>query len=341
MITRRFVLGLAAAAAVAAAVPQARAETVLRAANWLPPTHPIVKDMLEPWAKQVAAATQGRVTVDILKAPLGKPDAHFDIAKDGIADVTFSVHGYTPGRFLLPQMAEMPFLGTSSEAMSVAYWRVYNSHLAKADEHKGVKLLSLFVHGPGHIYTSSKPIRSIEDMKGLKMRIGSSVANDISKALDMVPIQAPSSKAYELLSNGVADGIMFPHESVPFFKLEKALKYATVVPEGLYNTSFFLVMNEAKFNSLSKEDQAAVMKVSGEAFARLAGQAWDKADAAGIEAVKASGIVVETIQPTLLSDIAQRIKAVESAWAAKVKAERNIDGAAALAAFRAEIGKVK
>lgn len=341
MITRRLVLGMAAAAAIAINVPQAHAQTVLRAANWLPPTHPIVKDMLEPWAKQVATVTQGRVTVDILKAPLGKPDAHFDIVKDGIADVAFSAHGYTPGRFLLPQMAEMPFLGTSSEAMSVAYWRVYNSHLVKADEHRGVKLLSLFVHGPGHIYTSAKQIRTIEDLKGLKVRIGGQVANDIARSLDMVPIQAPSSKSYELLSNGVADGILFPHESVPFFKLEKALKFATVIPEGLYNTSFFLVMNDGKFKSLSKEDQDAVMKVSGEAFARMSGQAWDKADAAGIEAVKASGIVVETIQPTLLSDIAQRIKAVESAWAAKVKAERNVDGAAALAAFRSEIGKVK
>ncbi|MBW7849459.1 MAG: TRAP transporter substrate-binding protein [Rhodospirillales bacterium] len=337
---RKYVAALLGAAVGAAMTASAaHAETTLRVANWLPPTHPIMKDMVVPWGKMVEEATKGKVKVEVLPAPLGAPPAHFDIAKDGIADVTYSVHGYTPGRFALTDVAELPFLGNSAEAISIAYWRTTEKYFAKADEHKGVKLLSVFVHGPGHIFNAKRPIKAVGDLKDLKIRVGGGIINDISKELGIVPIHAPSPKSYEILTNGVADGIMFPSESVPFFKIDKALKYMTEVPDGLYNTSFFLVMNQAKFESLSKDEQAALMSVSGEAFARLAGKAWDAADAAGMTAIKAAGIEVSKLDDAAMAELKKRLAFAEAKWLDKAK-ERGVDGLAALSYMRAEIAKL-
>lgn len=312
------------------------AQTTLRVANWLPPVHPIVADMVVPWGEAVAEATEGRVRVEIMQASLGKPPAHFDIARDGIADVTFGVHGYTPGRFVLTQIAELPFLGASAEALSVAYWRTHQAMLAEADEHQGVHVLGVFTHGPGHIFNTQRDIDSLESAAGLKMRVGGGIVNQVAQRLGMVPVQAPSTQTYELLSNGVADGILFPAESVPFFKLDEVLTMGTLIPEGLYNTSFFLVMNQGVWEGLSEEDQAALMSVSGEAFAVLAGRAWDAADARGMEAMTAAGLKIHTADQAFLGAIREALAPVATAWIAQAT-EQGVDGAAALEMLRAEV----
>lgn len=261
-------------------------ETVLRLSNWLPASHPIVKDMVMPWAEQLKEATDGRVTVQILDAPLGPPPAHFDLAANGVADLTFSVHGYTPGRFSLTEIAELPFIGDSAETLSVAFQRLYESDLAAAGEHRSTKVIGVFTHGPGLLFTKGRPVTPLSSLSGAKIRIGNGVMGMLADDLGMVSIQAPSPQSYEILSSGVADGIFFPIESVPFFKIEALVDTALRAPGGLYNSSFFFVMNQAKYDSLSEEDRAAIDSISGETFSRMAGQAWDRADAAGAEIIK-------------------------------------------------------
>lgn len=260
-------------------------ETVLRMSNWLPASHPIVKDMMIPWAEQVKEATDGRVEVQILDAPLGPPPAHFDLAANGAADLTYGVHGYTPGRFALTEIAELPFLADTAESLSVAFWRLYESELAKADEHRGTKVLGVFTHGPGLLFTKGRPVTPLDSLAGAKIRVAGNITNKLAEVMGMVSIQAPAPQSYEILSGGIADGIFFPVESVPFFKLDSLVDTALRVPGGLYNVSFFFVMNKAKYDSLSEADRAAIDSVSGEAFARMAGKAWDAADAAGMEVI--------------------------------------------------------
>lgn len=313
----------------------AQAETTLTLSNWLPPSHPVVTDMIQPWADQVKEATEGRVSINILAKGLGHPKAHFDIARDGLADVTFSVHGYTPGRFLLTQVAEFPFSGKSSEAVSVAYWNVYNTHFAKANEHEGTKLLGLFTHGPGHIFTTGAAVTSAADLKGLKMRVGGGAVNEIASGLGSVPLLKPARESYELLSNGVADGTYLPLESVPAFKVDGLLKHGTLVPGGLYNISFFLVMNEGRWNSLSKEDQDAIMSVSGEHFSRLAGKAWDAADAAALKKMQDQGNQIIPASDTLIGEIIEISTPLEDKWVEEAAA-KGVDARAALDELRAQ-----
>lgn len=331
---RRLAALAALGALLAAGAPVgALAQTTLTVSNWLPPSHPIVRDIVKPWGEAVAEATDGRVTVEVMSSPIGSPPAQYDLVRDGAADVGYGVHGYTPNRFGLTTIAELPFLSDSSEALSVAYQKVYDEFLAGAGEHEGVHLLGVWVHGPGGIYTVGEPVESIADAAGKKMRVGGGLANMVAQRLGMVPVSAPSPQVYEILSNGVADGILFPAESVPFFKLDEVVKYGTTVPGGLYNTSFFMIMNEDTWNGLSPEDQAAISAVSGEALARRAGQAWDAADAAGIETMREAGITLGEASDAFVGELETALGGIDAVFL-DAAVEKGVDGEAALARLR-------
>jgi TRAP-type C4-dicarboxylate transport system substrate-binding protein len=333
-------LATAICLAICAGMTGARAETVLRMSNWVPPSHLLTREVLGPWMEDVARVTEGRVRIEALKAPLGKPPAHFDIARDGIADITIGVHGYTPGRFVLTQVAELPFLSDSAEKLSVAYWRIHEAYLAAANEHDGVQLLGLWTHGPGHIFNSRKEILRVEDLSGMKFRVGGGLVSEISTALDSVSISAPATKSYELLSNGVADGIYFPTESVVFFNLSELMRHATLVPGGLYNASFFLIANQGRWDKIAPADQAAIMAVSGEVLARRAGAAWDAADAAGLGDLTAAGVRISVADTPMLQALTKRLAFAEHGWVARA-GERGVDGAVIAAALRAQIAEVR
>ncbi|NVK34714.1 MAG: TRAP transporter substrate-binding protein [Rhodobacteraceae bacterium] len=313
----------------------AMAKTTLTVANWLPPAHPLVAELIKPMTEKIAEATKGEVTATILPAPLGPPPAHFDFAVNGVADITFGVQGYNPGRFKTTSLVELPFSGDTAEATSVAYWRTFKAMLEEAGEYKDVKVLAVFTHGPGEIFIKEGDPAAPELLEGTKMRVGGGIIHEIASKLGAVPVEGPSPKTYELLSQGVADGIFFPPESVNFFKLIPLLKEGVMVPGGLYNTSFFIVMNKAKWDSLSAEDQAAIDSVTGEALARMAGKMWDTADAKGLAAMEGK-VNISTATEAQMAAWRERLAPVVDAQLAKV-AETGVDAAAAYEMFKAEV----
>lgn len=328
---------LSAALAVAGtlAAGPALSQTTLTVANWLPPSHPLVSDVIVPMTEQIAEATDGEVVANILPAPLGPPPAHFDFAVNGVADITFGVQGYSAGRFKTTNLAELPFLGDSAEVVSVAYWRTWEAMLKDAGEYDDVKVLAVFTHGPGEIFVKEGDLSGPDALDGKKMRVGGGIVQKVATTLGAVPVEGPSSKAYELLSQGVADGILFPYESVSFFGLIPQLSEGLSVPGGLYNTSFFIVMNKGKWDSLTPEQQAAIDSVTGEPLSRMAGQMWDKVDAAGLEAMDGK------INVAAASD--EQVAAWKEALAPVIEAslaeidEAGVDSAAALEMFMSEI----
>lgn len=312
----------------------------LTLSSWLPHSHPIVSDMMIPWADNVSKATDGRVNIKVLAKGLGHPKAHFDIAKNAMADVAYTCNNYTPGRFTLSDGVELPFLGDSAEANSVAYWRTYKKYFEKADEYKGVKLLGVMTHGPGQINNAKGVIQSVADLKGLKYRVSGGIAAEVAKSLGIIGLQKPASEAYELLSRGVADGILLPTESIKSFNLIKLVPNTTLVPGGLYNVSFYLVMNQNTFDSFSDADKIAVEKESGEAFAKLAGKAWDRVDQIGLEAMQEAGNQIQTATPEFIAEIKEATKNIEADYVSRANA-KGVDGAAALEFFRAQVANYK
>jgi TRAP-type C4-dicarboxylate transport system substrate-binding protein len=289
-----------------------------------------------PLCKDMEAATSGRVKCNLLpKAVVSAPQT-FDAVRDGLADISFITHGYTPGRFTLTDVAEFPFLGDTSAVTSVAYQRVHDKFMAKTGEHKGVHVLGVFTHGPGQIFNTKRDVKSLKDLEGLKIRVGGGLVNDIAKVIGTVPMLKPAPEAYELLSQGVADGLFFPKESVLSFKLLPLIKHVTYVPGGLYCVTFAMIMNEAKWKQISPADQAAINKLSGEALARRAGKAWDATDIKADQAMRDAKIPIVVASPQFVAEIKQKTAPLEQGWFDKVKG-KGVDGSAALAALRSEI----
>ena len=321
--------------ALLAASASATAQVTLNANSWTPHTHPLTTTLVS-WCGDVEKATAARVKCNLLPKPVVAAGQTFDAVKDGLADVSFIVHGFTPGRFPLAEITEFPFLGDTAEVTSVAYQRIYERMLAKADEHKGVMTLAVFTHGPGQVFNTKRPILAAKDLQGLKMRVPGGMVNETAKAMGVTPILKPPAEIYEMLSSGLADGVFFPKEAVFTFKVIPLLKHATYVPGGLYNVSIAHVMNPAAWSKISKADQAEVMKLSGEALSRRAARAYDEGDAKGEAAVREAKVRVEMASPELIAEIKAKSADLERAWLERAKA-RGVDGAAALAALRTEI----
>jgi TRAP-type C4-dicarboxylate transport system substrate-binding protein len=315
------------------------AQTTLTMSSWVGPSHPLTRDVLGGWAAAVEKATNGRVKLQMLpKAPMAAAGT-FDGVRDGLVDVSYVTASYTPARHPLPLLAELPGSGGSAEVNSVAYNRIHWKYLQQANEYKGVKLLGVFTHGPGQMFSVKKPVTSVADLAGMKVRSGGGISEASAKALGASPLVKPAPESYELLSSGVADATFFPSESIKSFNLDKVVKHATYFPGGFYSSSFGFFMNEDKWNKLSKQDQDAITSVSGEALARLAGKAWDAADKVGIEALKAAGVTMVDANPAFVADVRKRTEPLISDWVKAANA-KGIDGAKVFAEFHEELKKV-
>jgi TRAP-type C4-dicarboxylate transport system substrate-binding protein len=258
---------------------------------------------------------------------------------NGQIDLAWSTYGYQPERFQPYLIAELPQLGETAVHNGVALWRTHKKFIEASGIHKDVQLLGVMTHGPGLFHHSKKHILVPSDLEGQKMRVGGDVPRAIVQAFGGVVITQPAPKSYEILSAGIADGIMFPTESLKSFKIAGLVKHSSYVKGGLYSSSFWFAMNKGKFAALSKADQAAIMKVSGEKFARLAGAGWDRADREGLAAMKAAGGTIREVKPELIAALRQVTERLERDYGAKMDA-MGIDGAGTIKYFRAEVARV-
>lgn len=317
--------------------PAAQAQTTtLTMSSWVSPQHLLTKDVLAVWGQQVEKATNGRVKLQMLaKHPSAAPGT-FDAVKDGLVDVSYVTASYTPARHVLPLMPELPGGGATAEINSVAFSRIHWKYFQPAGEYKGVKLLGVWTHGPGQMFNTKRPINKVEDLAGMKIRTGGGISEQMARALGASPFVKPAPESYELLSSGVADATFFPLESIISFKLDGVVKYATLFPGGFYGSAFGFFMNEDKWNKLSKEDQDAIMSVSGEAVARLAGKAWDNTDRQALEVMKKANIQIQEASPELVKGVQERSQAIIDKWIADATA-KGVDGKKAFAEFREEL----
>jgi TRAP-type C4-dicarboxylate transport system substrate-binding protein len=329
---------LIAATAVAAAAFSAQAQTVLTVSSWVPSTVPLSIAQKE-WCELLEKNTASRMRCNILPRAVANPPGTFDAIKAGIADVSFAVHGYTPGRFVFSQMAEFPFLGDSAEAMSVAFNRIATRYPQFGEEHRDVHVLSYFTDAPGMLLNTRRAVTRLEELQGLKWRVGGGIINEVAEALGMNATLKPATDTYELLSGGVMDGTVFPADALEPWKLDKLVKHATIIPGGLYNTSFVFIMNKARYDKLKPEEQKAVDAVSGEAAARMFGRAWDKADRRGLALLQANGVQVTRADARFIGDIKSRVAPVESKWVQRARAKGLADPAKVISEFRAEVAK--
>jgi TRAP-type C4-dicarboxylate transport system substrate-binding protein len=332
---------LAAAAAVVLSLTcSAAADTTLRFNRWIPATHFTQSEVLDRWAADIGKVTEGRVKVEFTASSLAPPPRQYQLAVDGVSDLVWHSHSYTPGVFPLSEIVELPFTGDSAEAISVAYWRVYKKHLEPANMHRGVVTLALHVTPPGNIYNNKRPIRAMEDFRGLKLRSTNALVTEALRLFGATPIAAPVTELRDSLSKGVMDGTTFTDDAIANFKIEQFIKYATKIPGGLYNQSFVIAVAPGKWQAIADKDREAIMKISGEAFAVRMGGIWDGFGAKGAEDLKKAGIEVHVVQGEMLDTIKKTLAPFEQKWLAQAKAA-GVDGEAALKMLRSEIAGYK
>ncbi len=336
------VIGVATVTNAATMTGAAAAERMfLRYSQWLPGGWWGHSMMLHPWFKQVTEATEGRVTIQPTAKSLGAPPRQNQLVVDGIADVAWIVHGYTPGVFPLSEMVELPFITRSAEANAAAYWKVFNKVFKPAGMHKDSHVITVFLHVPGNIYNSKREVASLADFRGLKIRIPNSVTSDALKLLGAVPIAAPVTKLRDGLAKKIFDGTAFTSEAVEGFKISKFIKHATIIPGGLYNLSFAITMNSAKWNKISAKDKAIITAMGGAKLGSLGfGRRWDQRDRAAPAKLKADGVTYNTLSGAALAGLKAKLAVFEERWIAKAKAA-GVDGPAARKMFRAEVAAYK
>ncbi len=310
----------------------AQAGGTINIVSWAPPSHFINAKLWPWWGNCIKKATNGSVKWR-LEYHKGHPKLMTDRVRKGSADASWIFHGYSPGRFVLQQVAEMPGLGVDATANSVAYWKVYQKYFKPANEHKGVEVMGLMTHGPGVLQTR-KPITKWSQVKGLKIRVPGGIGTAVIKALGGKGVGVPAPKVYQTLASGVADGVIMPMETKKSFKLSEVAPYTLVVPGGMYYGAFAIIMNPAKLKSFTPAEQKAVWSCSGERLSRVAGKLWDAADRAGAAwAKKDKKNRILIADDKMAAEYFNIVSSIETKWIAKA-AKKGVDGRAALADMR-------
>jgi TRAP-type transport system periplasmic protein len=339
---RHLMLGMGAAVSAPYVITSARAQAVvtLKLHHFLPPVSNGHAKMLAPWAKKVEEDSQGKIKIDIFPSMQlgGTPPQLFDQARDGVADIVWTLPGSTPGRFPTTEVFELPFICAQRGIVNArASQELANSFLT--DEVKDVKLLSYWSHDGGHIH-ANKQVKTMEDLKGLRLRNPTRLAGEALKALGATSVGMPVPQVPESLAQRVIDGAVIPWEVVPAVKVQELVKFHTEIVGSptLYAASFFLAMNKAKYDGMPAELRAVIDKNSGMAFADLAGNMWDQ------EAVRVRDMVAKrgnTITQLAAEEKARWVKATEpvhAAWIEQMKA-RNVDGVKLIEAAKALVAK--
>jgi TRAP-type C4-dicarboxylate transport system substrate-binding protein len=266
------------AVAMTIAVPATAQEVTLKVHHFWAPTAMGPSTILAPWCDKIAMESNNRMKCQIYPAMQlgGAPPQLIDQVKDGVADIVWTLPGYTAGRFPMMEVFELPFMSTSAEATSQAAWDYYTQFGNK--EFPGIKALAVHVHDNGYIHTVNKQIKVMADFKGLKMRAPTRQTNKMLGALGATPVAMPLPALGDALSKGVVDGYLLPWEVIPSIKAHEFTKFESETDpktRALYTAVFILAMNQAKYDSLPPDLKKVIDANSGAALSKAIGAKWD------------------------------------------------------------------
>ncbi len=236
-----------AAILIACLLPVARAQEItLKVAHFLPTSSTTHAKFIVPWCERIRAQSNGRLRCQIFPSMQlgGTPPQLFDQARDGIADIVWTLPGYTAGRFPVTEVFELPFIAPNATAASQALWTFYERHATK--EFEAVKPLALHVHDNGQLHLRDKPIRQLADFRGMKIRAPTRQTSRLLARLGATPVSMPVPQVADALSKGVIDGAVVPWEVVPSIKVHEMVKYHSETDASmpaLYTAIFLFAMN--------------------------------------------------------------------------------------------------
>jgi TRAP-type C4-dicarboxylate transport system substrate-binding protein len=343
-IARRSLLqGLGATVAAPAVLGTAfgqAAQVTLKMHHFLSPLSNGHAKFLAPWAKQVETDSGGRIKIDIFPAMQlgGAPPQLFDQARDGVADIVWTLPGNTPGRFPLIEVFELPFVPSRRALVNSQAVQDFAQQQLK-NEFREVHPICFWAHDHGLVH-ANRQVKSLEDLRGLKLRFPTRLAGEALRALGATAIGMPIPQVPQALVQSVIDGCVVPWEVVPAIKVHEMLKFHTEIPGSptLYTTTFVLAMNKPKYERLPADLKAVLDRHSGQVAATMAGRMWDAEGVIVSEMVKGRGNTVTTLTTEEAARWRKATEPVIEAWTRQMK-QRGADGGKLLETARALLAK--
>ena len=283
---------------------------------------------LEPWAKEVEARSNGRVTVHVFPAMQlgGRPADLYGQARDGVVDIVWTLPGYSPGRFPLTEVFELPFVCGDAETTSQALTMFHRKWMR--DEYRDTHPLVFHATAPNHIHTVDRPVRTLEDLNGLEVRAASQTVAAMLEALGAVPVGMPVPQVYEALARGVVDGAWLPWTIMRPFRLHEVTRSHTEVALGC--SLFVLTMNKARYDGLPADVRRIVDDTTGMALAKRLGRLWQEDENIGRDVAIERGHLILPLEAAERARWRTATEPVIDGWVAKVDA-MGYDGRALLA----------
>ncbi len=307
----------------------------LKVHHMLPPKATAHAKFLVPWCDKITEESEGNIKCEIYPAMQlgGAPGQLYDQVRDGVVDVTWTVPGYSAGRFPSIEAFELPFMMRTSEASSKALWSYIQDN--NIDEFNDVHLLGVHVHGPGYFHMTNKPIKKLEDLAGQKVRAPTRLTNKYLAALGATPVGMPVPSVPEALAKGVIDGALVPYEIVPAIKANELTKFHSETDHdenAIYTTTFVFAMNKEAYSRLTPRQKEIIDNNSGLEVSGWIGKVFSEADAAGKGTVAVDS--VNTISATELTRWKNAAQAVTDAWISEMN-EKGKDGLALVSSAKA------
>lgn len=306
-------------------------EYTLRFHQFLPVQANVPANTFKPWIKKIATESNGRLKIQMFSSMTlgGTPPQLYGQASDGVVDIVWTLPGYTPGRFPKTEVFELPFIATTSgEKTSRAFWDYVQKNAL--DEYKDVHLLAAHVHGPGLLHTK-QAITGLESLRGMKIRGGTRIVNEMLVKLGAEPVGMPVSSMSEALSKGVIDGTTLPWEVVPAFKVHQLTHNHTTFSgdRALYLATFVMAMNTKAYDKLPPDLKKVLDDNSGAELSALLGRTSDQGDTSGRAAAEKAGNSIVQLPPAEVQRWRQATSTVETEWVQHMKTI-GIDGASLL-----------
>jgi len=334
-------IGYAAGVAAAAlmAVSASAQDVTMTLHHFIGPKAPAHSKMLVPWAKSVEEASGGRIKIEIFPAMAmgGKPPELYRQLRDGAADIVWTVLGYTPGVFPRSEVFELP--GVHQGSARDTTMAIIDSFDMVAEDFKDIKPILIHTHAGQAIHTVEKPVRSPDDMAGMKLRTPSRTGGWTIEAYGAEPVGMPIPALPQALSKGVVAGTLVPFEVMPPLKLQELTKYSTVGPnDSRFGTSTFMIgMNKDTYEGLPDDLKKVIDDHSMGAIAETYGQVWDDVEAFGQKLRRENGEII-TLTADEMKAFDAKADAVVNKWIAEADAAGR-DGKAMVEAARAAVAK--
>ena len=334
---------IAALGLAAAALPAQAQEVVLKVAHFLPPPSTAHSKFITPWCDKINKESAGRLKCQIYPAMQlgGTPPQLIDQVRDGVADIVWTLPGYTAGRFPASEAFELPFMTNTAQGSSRALWEYIHVNKLNTTEFKDVKPLAFHVHDEGHLHMVKKPIQTLADFKGLKVRAPTRLTNKMLAAFGATPVGMPVPQVPEALSKGVIDGAALPWEVVPAVKVHELVKFHSESDpraRALYTTVFIFAMNKAKYDSLPADLKKVIDANSGPELSAWIGKVWDDSAGPARKLAEDRKNSFNTIPLEELKKWEQAAQPVVDEWVKDVTA-KGYDGKALLQSARDLINK--